>query len=144
MKEHTMTHPFPNEALILDANGPTEEFMHQTANQFRLVIGNGVFWSLGAEKLMAVPGVHQLGALTFTARILPMKSDGTRAERPRLMAVMISLTGRDSIDIEVREFANGRTHARIEDIYIDQLAQAILALDYNGDEVLNPRYWSAN
>ncbi|GAB3597382.1 hypothetical protein CFAEC_13825 (plasmid) [Corynebacterium faecale] len=57
------------------------------------------------------------------------------------MAVMVSLTPADEIDVEVREIARKTEHARIEGIYIDQLARAALAIDYDGPTALNPRYW---
>ncbi|WP_420181294.1 hypothetical protein [Paenarthrobacter sp. TA1.8] len=54
---------------------------------------------------------------------------------------MVSLTPADEIDVEVREIARTTKHAHIEGIYIDQLARAALAIDYDGPTALNPRYW---
>lgn len=120
--------------------GPTEEHKF-TADQFRQALGIGVLGSLGASDLTTVPGAHQCGGLMFTARVLPIAKSGARGTRPRKMAIMISLTAADEIDIEAREIARGAEHVKIEGIYIDQLQRAALAIDYNGPEVLNPRYW---
>lgn len=110
-----------------------------TARAFREAIGRGALWSVGAHAFATVPGIHQLGALMFQARILPMTSEG-RGETATIMTVLVSLTAADVIDVEVRH-DDGTVHARVAGIYIDQLAQLILALDYDGDEILNPRYW---
>lgn len=121
--------------------GPTEEHKF-TADQFRQALGLGVLGSLGASDLTAVPGTHQRGGLLFTARVLPMTKRGTRGTQPRKMGIMISLTPADEIEIEAREIARGTEHAKIEGIGIGQLQRAALAIDYDGPEVLNPRYWT--
>ena len=121
--------------------GPTEEH-HTTAIQFRQVLGVNVLASLGASDLTAVPGTHQRGGLLLTARVLPMTKRGTRGTKPRKMGIMISLTPADEIEIEAREIARGTEHAKIEGIGIEQLQRAALAIDYDGPEVLNPRYWT--
>lgn len=131
----TKTIPFLAEHLTADADQAA------TGNAFLAAIERGVLWSLGARKLATVAGIHQLGGLLFLASILPMTKTG-RGTRARTMAVMISLTGTDTIDIHVREITSGRDHAKIEDIYIDQLSRAILALDFDGATPLNPRYWN--
>ncbi|MBS3183453.1 hypothetical protein [Leucobacter manosquensis] len=43
--------------------------------------------------------------------------------------------------LKSREYARGIEHAKIEGVYTDQLARVLLALDYDGTEALNPRYW---
>lgn len=83
------------------------------------------------------------GALAFQARILPFKKDGTRSERPRIMSVMIALNGDDYYDVKVRMQDNqGRVQTHFEQGGVDafSLSRLLLALDYDGDEVLNPRY----
>ena len=55
---------------------------------------------------------------------------------------MVSLTPADEIEIEAREIARGTEHAKIEGIGIEQLQRAVLAIDYDGPEVLNPHYWT--
>ncbi|MGP5342120.1 hypothetical protein ACTXML_16010 [Glutamicibacter arilaitensis] len=121
--------------------GPSEEH-HTTAIQLRQALGLGVLGSLGASDLTAVPGTHQRGGLLLTARVLPMTKRGTRGTRPRKMGIMISLTPADEVEIEAREIARGTQHAKIEGIGIEQLQRAALAIDYDGSEVLNPRYWT--
>lgn len=110
------------------------------AETFEAAIGWQGLGTLGASNLAAVPGEHGLGGLLFVARILPMRKNGGRAARPRRMAVIMSLTPDDLIDVEVRHM-DRTVHARIEGIYIYQLRAMCLALDYDGDDaVLNPRY----
>ena len=127
---------YPEKAVF----GATEEH-RRTANDLRRAIGPGVLGSLGATDLAAVPGSHQCGGLMFTARVLPLTKSGARGTQPRKMAVMVSLTPADEIDVEVREIARTTKHAHIEGIYIDQLARAALAIDYDGPTALSPRYW---
>lgn len=132
------TLPFPTEAI--DTTDPAEIIDNtMTGRTFRAAIGNGSLWSVGAHGFANVPGAHQLGGLAFRARILPMTKTG-RGATARTMGVLVSLTGIDDIDIEVRH-ADGTEHARITGVYLDQLARIILALDYDGPEVTNPRYW---
>lgn len=127
---------YPEKAVF----GATEEHL-RTANDLRRAIGLGVLGSLGATGLAAVPGSHQCGGLMFTARVLPLTKSGARGTQPRKMAVMVSLTPADEIDVEVREIARKTKHAQIEGIYIDQLTRVALAIDYDGPMALNPRYW---
>lgn len=132
------THPIPFN--MEDIAGATE-YHKATAEQFRQAIGALVFMSLGASRLIAVPGRYLGGGLMFTARILPFTQTGDRYAAPRKMAVLVSVTPLDEIEIEVREYARGIEHAKIERVYIDQLSRALLALDYDGPEPINPRYW---
>lgn len=127
---------YPEKAVF----GATKEHRH-TANDLRRAIGPGVLGSLGATDLATVPGSHQCGGLMFTARVLPLTKSGARGTQPRKRAVMVSLTPADEINVEVREIARKTKHAHIEGIYIDQLARAVLAIDYDGPTALNPRYW---
>jgi len=121
----------------------SEPLVRQAAADFTAAAGIGVLASLGATDLRTVPGAHSIGGLAFTARILPFTKTGDRVERPARMGVLVSVTGLDEIDIQARRPGTDEDHARIEGIYIDQLAAALLALDYNGPEILNPRYWPA-
>ena len=134
----TSTHAIPFDLAHVAG---ADEFHKATAEQFRQALGAGVLMSLGATRLTAVPGRFDRGGLMFTARILPFTSTGDRYAAARNMAVLISTTALDEIDVEVREYARGIEHAKIEGVYIDQLARAVLALDYDGPEPLNPRYW---
>ena len=115
--------------------------MRTTADAFRQAVGMGGFMTLGVSGMATVPGAHRMGGLLFIARVLPMTKTGDRAEGARLMFVLVSLTPADEIDIEVRHLSNGAKHAEARGIYIDQVQAFALALDYNGREVLNPRYW---
>ena len=87
--------------------------------------------SLGAERLATLPGIvpgrYDRGGLLFTARILPFTRTGDRYAAARNMAVLVSTTPLDEIEIEVREYARGIEHAKIEGVYIDQLARVLLA-----------------
>lgn len=129
------TVPYLTEQLTADAA------QKAAGDTFLAAIDQGVLWSLGARDLHTVAGIHQLGGLFFLASILPMVKNG-RGSRARKMAVMVSLTGADTIDINVREVTSGRDHAHIEGVYIDQLSRALLSLDYDGNTVTNPRYWN--
>ena len=131
---------FPHETLIAQNDVDADEIV-ATGNTFLRAVTVGVLWSLGAESKAAVLGAHQMGGLLFIARILPFRH-GERRERAARMAVMISLNPADTIDIQVIELASGREHARTEGVYIDQLSRAVLALDYDGEEPFNPRYWT--
>lgn len=115
----------------------------ETADYFRKAIQVPVFWALGVDPktFVALPANRDYdGGLKFTARILPFTQDGQRSERARLMDVSVHLTWTDEIDIEVRHRGNGKLHAEMKAIFIDQLNPALLALDWNGDEPFNPRY----
>lgn len=134
--------PFPTTQVAFpNREAADEPRARQAADDFRAAAGLGVLASLGATNLLCVPGEHGLGGLAFTARILPFNKTGERAERPVRMGVLISVTGLDEIDIRVRRYTNQDEHALIRGIYIDQLAHALLALDYNGPTTLNPRLW---
>lgn len=134
---------FPHEQLLAapDATAEDRETYRNTGNQLAAAIDRGVFWSLGASEIAAIPGTYERGGLVFTARIRAIR-DGVRLDRASLMAVMVSLNGADLIDVTVRELARGTDHTTINDLYIDQVGRALLALDYDGNEALNPRYWS--
>ncbi|RGE19070.1 hypothetical protein [Leucobacter sp. wl10] len=132
--------PFTAAELFTDDPEVRERAAH-IGNYFRQALGPGILFSLGARELRAVPGTDQMGGLMFIASILPMTQRG-RGQAARRMAVMISLTALDLIDVEVRVLRTGSVHAKIDEITIDRLGHAVLALDYDGDTVLNPRYWN--
>lgn len=133
---------FPTEHIAFPTrDAANEPRVRQASADFTAAAGLGVLASLGATDLLTVPGEYGLGGLAFTARILPFTKTGDRAERPARMGVLISVTAVDEIDIRVRRNTTQQEHAHIQGIYIDQLATALLALDYNGPTTLNPRYW---
>lgn len=131
--------PFPIAALRTE-DPDDQERNRNAAETFRKGATPGVLMSLGASNLRSVPGTHELGGLLFIARILPLTGSG-RGQAPRRMAVMVSLTPGDLIDIDVRPLT-GPEHATVRDIYIDQLQRALLALDYDGSDAFNPSYWT--
>ncbi|MGO2520105.1 MAG: hypothetical protein ACTH8F_08285 [Microbacterium sp.] len=133
------TFPFPSETI--STTDPADIIDNtMTGRTFRAAIGTNTLWCVGAHEISNVPGRHQLGGLLFKARILPMTKTG-RGEAARSMAVLVSLTPADEIDVEVRRISDGHEHAHVQGIYIDQMQRMILALDYDGADVLNPRYW---
>ena len=85
-----------------------------------------------------------LPSLIFQARILPFKKNGERAEAPRVMYVVVSLTPNDTYEITVSYYASHSEpradHFHATDVYAEDLSRTLLALDYDGDTVLNPRY----
>lgn len=105
-------------------------------------IDRKVMWSLGASGIQY--SAEGLGGVEFDARILPFKVNGERGTRARVMRVKVLLNGSDLYDIHVG-YLNKRyewvEHAMIGDVYADYLHLALLALDYDGDEPLNPRLY---
>ncbi|MBS1673150.1 MAG: hypothetical protein JSS74_04215 [Actinobacteria bacterium] len=133
--------PFPIEQ-VHTTDAAELEHNRAAAETLRAGATTGVLWSLGATNLGAVPGTHGLGGLLFIARILPLTANG-RGEAARRMAVMVSVTPGDLLDIDVRQLTGDRReHATTRDLYLDQLQRALLALDYDGREPFNPRYWT--
>lgn len=117
----------------------------RTAETIRSQIQLGVFMSLGATRPLYEVHKGQPG-LTFQACVLPFTETGDRSTDARTMRVHITLNPADTYDIEVlyTTTRNGETttteHHAATDVYVDQLNPHLLALDYDGDTVLNPRY----
>ena len=105
----------------------------QIANTIRQQIDTRVLWAIGAHEFGFIR--DQRGGLTFKTRILPMRKDGTRGTRPRIMRMTITLTGDDLYDIEVGYLSQSRwvTHYRESGLYWDALTPTILALDSDTD-----------
>jgi len=121
------------------------------------VVSREIYRQISACILMSL-GAHQMGCtgtrpggddtyapgLTFLAKILAFRKDGTRGSSARLMRVTITLNSSDLYDIDVR-YAARRTvvgdsiHFQLTDVYASMLNKFLLALDYDGPEVLNPR-----
>lgn len=121
------------------------EATREVANTIRKQIGVAAFMSLGASGLSLThrdgnPGLH------FLARILPFLKSGKRGTRPRIMLVDVVLNAMDTYDVYVGYLAKNDhghhwvKHYEAKDIYADQLARLMIALDYDGAEVLNWRY----
>lgn len=137
-KSTAITIPFPTEAIT--ATDPADIIEHSmTARTFRAAISNRALRSVSAHDIANVPGAYQLGGLTFRACIQPMTETG-RSDTAEIVAVLVSLTPADEIDVEVRCMADDREHARFPGVDIDQMKRIIRALDYDGSEVLNPRH----
>lgn len=125
---------------------PTTEERAAVADIIRNQIERGVFMTLGATNLghtsTEMDRGYSMCALVFVARILPFKKNGKRSERAKKMAVEIALTANDTYDIHVFHMVRGErvTHFKREDVYVFDLNATLIALDYDGDEVLNPRY----
>lgn len=103
----------------------------------------GALMTLGATDLFAMTATDtRAGGAMWNVRIIPMRKDGTRGTRPRVMKLRIELTHRDDYNITVDYINRGKpvTHYTAEGVYCDQLAKILLALDWDGDEILNPRY----
>lgn len=141
MATKTQFTAYPGSAVYAERNQRNNYL--QVAQTFREAIGLGALMSLGASNAVAVPGANQLGGLLFTARILPMTKKG-RGQVARRMAVMVSLSANDLIDVQVVEIASGKVHFQEDDLYISMLERVLLALDWDGDEVANPRLWGSS
>jgi len=112
----------------------------------RSQINFGVLMALGAHDLRLVSATeNHLGGMTFKARILPFTKSGNRGSATRVMDVTITLNGMDYYDIRVTYAPVGHRfdrveHANIKDVDVFALNHVLLALDYDGPQVLNPRY----
>lgn len=103
----------------------------------------GVLMSLGARNLRDADD-----ALTFDATILPLADNGTRAERARTMTVTVIEHGLNpahgftEFGVYVSYPTRGTrvTHYQSDRIPAGRLNRTLLALDYDGDQTLNPRY----
>lgn len=114
-------------------------------NSVRSLIDTGVLMSLGARDFCTNATAT---ALIFDATILPMTKAGNRSSAPRTMTVTISVSdGRDGcFDLKVTYL--GRGLAKFDDPIVHYSGAALradlngtlLALDYDGAEVLNPDY----
>lgn len=114
-------------------------------NTVRSLIDSGVLMSLDARDFCTNATAT---ALIFDATILPMTKAGNRSSAPRTMTVTISVSAeRDGcFDLEVTYL--GRGLAKFEDPIVHysgvallaDLNATLLALDYDGAEVLNPAY----
>lgn len=118
-----------------------------TAKVIRQQITMGALMSLGARDFSHGTRDGQT-YLAFAATVLPFTKSGNRATAARAMTVTVTLTPADLYDITVTYPQRGdryglktpETHYTAEGIYADQLPRLLLALDYDGETVLNPRY----
>ena len=108
----------------------------QIANTIASQLNRGVLWSLGASDFTAINS-----GLRFNARILPFLKNGDRGTRARKMFVEIVLNSLDYYDVRVVWFDKFDVveHYKCENVDVFSLNSLLLSLDYDGDEVLNPR-----
>jgi hypothetical protein len=121
---------------------------HEVAAEISRLIQTGVKMSLGFHSAAVSsnePGTGLfLPGYTFLAKIIAFRKDGTRGSSARIMRVTVTLNSNDLYNIDVRYAARrsvvGDTvHFQLDDIYASMLNKFLLALDYDGDAVLNPR-----
>ena len=108
------------------------------ANAAKAQIGIPGLMVVGASDL-AVIREDALG-LTFRARIHPFTKTGKRAGQARVMRVSVVINGMDYWDVKVQR-SDGEMHFIAEDVAANELQRLMLALDYDGQEVVNPKYW---
>ena len=124
-----------------------------TAHTIRQQIGLGALMSLGARdfrhgNVAAIRGAKPLPSLIFNATILPMTKNGKRSTAPRAMQVIVSHNPADYYDIRVTYNQRGDkygcepavVHYEADDVDAFTLPRVLLALDYDGDTILNPGY----
>ncbi|MGP4992010.1 hypothetical protein ACT3R3_14655 [Glutamicibacter sp. AOP5-B1-3] len=111
------------------------------AGTIRQQVEVGTFMSLGAHEFAALTSEGREIGLTFKARILPFTKAGKRSPRPRIMRVTVELNNLDYYDVRVLYAARGQfiTHYELGNIDAGQVSRILLALDYDGKEVLNTR-----
>lgn len=107
----------------------------------RSIVEIGVFMSLGARNFR----VNSFDDLIFDATILAFNKNGKRGERGRTMTVSVSAGEVDDGTLHVLaiypERGTGRLLTHFDgETTINGLNRTLLALDYDGDDVLNPRY----
>lgn len=121
----------------------------QIADTIRKQIGPSVLMTLGASGLVSqrtAMTVYDdfLPGLLFTARILPFnKPFGKRLSRPRLMAVGVFLNSSDLYNVrvvyDIKKDTERVVHYETDDVDAATLPRLLMALDYDGDTILNPR-----
>lgn len=106
-----------------------------TADVIRQQATLGVLMSLGAHKLGHYTDDQDQHALVFAARVLPFNANGERAQRPRIMRVIITHTAEDTYTITINYRRGQKTvrHFEATGIYADQLAPTLLSVDSDTD-----------
>ena len=118
--------------MTITSRYSVEESM-EIASTIKRQIGVMNLMTLGASEFNAVDG-----GLRFKARILPFNSSGKRLRRPSVMYVEIVLNSLDYYDVRVVRM-DGVEHYNGSNIDAFTIGNLMFALDYDGDEVLNPR-----
>lgn len=82
------------------------------------------------------------GGAMWNVRIMPMKKNGDRSSTVRKMELTIELTYADTYTVTAKYYNRGKAviHFQRDNVYWDQLEKLLVALDWDGDEILNPRY----
>jgi len=116
----------------------------QIASTIKQQIDPNVLMSLGGHDFRAAGPVvaDERGGLDFAVRILPMKADGKRGSTPRIMRCRVTLTGADDYKVRVAYLNRHNIVVHYETdrgVYAEQLSRLLLALDFDGDTVLNLR-----
>lgn len=110
-------------------------------NTVKSLVETGVFMSLGARNFRTDP---EASTLIFDATVLPFRKDGTRSERPRKMQVQVGVSeSRDgglSVAVGYADKDVPKVHCAVDYVAITDLNKTLLAIDYDGDEALNPEY----
>lgn len=116
----------------------SEKESREIATVIKRQIGAGSLMALGASEFYATDG-----GLRFTARILPFTKAGTRSSRAAKMFVEVKLNGADLYDVRVAQLKGLDVveHYSATDVVAFGLPALMLALDWDGDEATNPRYW---
>lgn len=124
------------------------QYLSQVASTIREQINTGSLMALGAHELRPLDFIADdasapLPSLAFKARILPFTKSGHRSTAARVMQVVVSLNAADLYDVLV--IYKGRdgqkvVHYESSDVDAMKLSWLLLALDFDGDSVLNPRY----
>ena len=133
--------PVARHSHLVTAQPPDREHTMSFSTAVKSVVETGVFMSLGARDFR----VNSFDDLIFDATILPFNKNGKRGERGRTMTVSVS-AGKDDdgtlcVLVIYPERGTGRLLTHFEgETTIDGLNRTLLALDYDGDDVLNPEY----
>lgn len=120
-------------------SAPTYKDLRTVGTNLHRQLDRRVMWSLGATGLQY--SAEGLGGVEFDARILPFKANGERGARARVMRVKVLLNASDYYDVSVG-YPKGYEwveHFSREDVDAFSLNYLLHALDWDGDEVLNPR-----
>lgn len=116
----------------------SEKESMEIASIIKRQIGVGSLMALGASDFYATDG-----GLRFTARILPFTTSGARSGRAAKMLVEVKLNGLDLYDVRVVQVKGFDVveHYSTKNVDATSLPALTLALDWDGPEAANPRYW---
>lgn len=142
MVGHRTNHDEGNDMTTTTPAAERNAIANDIANEITRQATSGVLMSLGAHNREVLSRTeNRRGGAAWTVLVLPFRKNGTRGTKARRMRLAIQLTHADDYTIQVSYMNRGDlvTHYYAEGVYCDQLAPILLALDYDGDTVLNPR-----